>query len=332
MLIISHGSIFDSKCDLIILPCNSNGGVSSWVQNEANAYELPIPEKKIPFGKVQYSDVADFYKKSNFVGYAASVNSEDGESNIDAIKDIIISIEKFCRSKRYTIVNLPALGTGFGRLDYSDVLSLYKEIIGKSHIEFHVYIPDLAIADLYATDENDEEIAQLSNPRVFISYCRTDVKISNWAKDLADKLISNGVDAVIDRYHLKQGMDLPQWMTNEILKAQKVLMICDKYYAERADTRNAGVGWETMIMQGDILIQGPNSTKYIAIACEGFDKSIPMYMKTKLGISKADVDNDFNKLLETIFEIDIAPEIGQIPGWIKAKMKRKVPANNALPL
>jgi len=116
-------------------------------------------------------------------------------------------------------------------------------------------------------------------------------------------------------------MDLPQWMTNEVLKANKVLLICDSHYAEKADMRRAGVGWETMIIQGDMMLQGEMNTKYIVVAFGDFEKNTPIYMKSKLGISREDIDSNFNLLLEHIFDIDAAPEIGAIPSWVKAKRK-----------
>jgi len=40
-----------------------------------------------------------------------------------------------------------------------------------------------------------------------------------------------------------------------------------------------------------------------------------------IGISREDIDSNFNLLLEHIFDIDAAPEIGAIPSWVKAKRK-----------
>ncbi len=117
-------------------------------------------------------------------------------------------------------------------------------------------------------------------------------------------------------------MDLPQWMTNEVLKANKVLLVCDSYYAEKADMRKAGVGWETMIIQGDMMLQGEMNTKYIVIAYGDFEKNTPIYMRSKLGIAKDEIDKDINKLLAHIFELDLAPEIGKIPDWVMQKRKQ----------
>jgi hypothetical protein len=49
-------------------------------------------------------------------------------------------------------------------------------------------------------------------------------------------------------------MDLQQWMSNELSMADKVLVVCDEVYKRKADGRLGGVGWETMIIQGDIAV------------------------------------------------------------------------------
>jgi hypothetical protein len=325
MIYIVHGSIFDTKCDLLVLPCDSFGGVTSWVQQEIHDHSLPKLARKIPFGKAYFIIPNDKYEKSTYICYAASVNAQDTSSNLKAIKSIINDIVLFCDSNKCSIINIPVLGTGAGRLDYNDVIDLYKGLLTKLHIEVHVFIPDYEIARLFIEDNGKtaKDTIEYTNPRVFISYCQKDKKIEAWTTNIAAKLRQNGVDAILDKFNLKPGMDLPQWMTNEIIKAQKVLLICDKNYADRADIRKAGVGWETMIIQGDMLIQGENSSKYIAIACDGFDINVPIYIKTKLGITKEEIDSDFNTLLVSIFELDIAPELGKIPKWVMEKMGKR---------
>ncbi len=54
MLKLKEGSVFDEKCDLLVLPCNSGGGVTQWVEDEVRENELPLPQKKIPFGRVLF--------------------------------------------------------------------------------------------------------------------------------------------------------------------------------------------------------------------------------------------------------------------------------------
>ncbi len=65
----------------------------------------------------------------------------------------------------------------------------------------------------------------------------------------------------------------------------KVLMICDKYYLSKIDSNRGGVGWETMIIQGDMLMN-QDSNKYICIMREeNPELSLPVYMRTNYAIS-----------------------------------------------
>lgn len=329
MLHIKYGSIFDEKCDLLVLPCDSGGGVTHWVNQEIKGNNLPFPNQYVPYGSVIFTETNSKYKKCDYVGFAASVEVNTITSDIDSIRNILVRTIKYAESKLCSIINLPVFGTGAGGLSHEQVLEIYREELGESHSTINVYIPDLQLAKIFAEDFEKEatSIIDFENPRVFISYSWNDSDIKSWVYDLAHKLCDNGVNVRLDRFHLKPGMDMPQWMTNEIIKADKVLLICDNHYAEKADTRKAGVGWETMLIQGDILLQGDLNTKYISIICGDFDKNIPIYMKSKLGIKKEVIDNSFDSLLEHIFEVDLAPEVGNIPDWVKKKLHKRTNKN-----
>ncbi len=324
MLRIKEGSVFDDKCDLLVLPCDSGGGVTQWVRSEIESNNLPFPSTRIPYGKVLFLATDARYPKADFIAYAASVDAQTVTSSPAAIKSIISSVARYCRSNDCSIANLPILGTGAGKLDPTDVLNIYRETLTGESAQFNAYIPDRKTAKVFLSwnvDRDTKNAVEDEHPRVFISYSWKDEAVKSWALELAKKLCANGVDARLDRFHLRPGMDLPQWMTNEVLKASKVLLVCDSNYAEKADTRRAGVGWETMIIQGDMMLQGEMNTKYIVVAFGDFEKNTPIYMKSKLAISREDVDRDLNLLLEQIFDIDAAPEIGPIPSWVKAKRK-----------
>lgn len=128
-----------------------------------------------------------------------------------------------------------------------------------------------------------------------------------------------------DIFHLKLGQKLPQWMTNEIELANKVLMICDKFYLSKIDSHRGGVGWETMIIQGDML-RNQDGNKYICIMREeNPELSLPTYMRTNYALLFPENDigeEKFKKLLLNIFECDITPEIGNIPQFIREKIRK----------
>jgi len=54
MVFINYGSVFDSKCDLLILPCSSTGRVTSWVNQAIINHNLNFTYKSIPYGKVLF--------------------------------------------------------------------------------------------------------------------------------------------------------------------------------------------------------------------------------------------------------------------------------------
>ncbi|NMG77714.1 toll/interleukin-1 receptor domain-containing protein [Aromatoleum diolicum] len=216
MLKIKRGSVFDEKCDLIVLPCSSSGTVTSWVKREIEQNNLPFPSGLIPFGQVRLLSTEARYTKADFVGYAASVDAKTTRSNLSAIEKIASSLILHCKQNDCSIVNIPLLGTGAGGLDAAAVLEVYEKIIGRESFTLNVFAPDKTTYQ-NILNETPEHIsntdAQIEHPRVFISYSWKDDSVKNWVFELAHHLCANGVDARLDRFHLRPGMDLPQWMT-----------------------------------------------------------------------------------------------------------------------
>jgi hypothetical protein len=77
-------------------------------------------------------------------------------------------------------------------------------------------------------------------------------------------------------------MDLPQWMCNELALAKRVIIVSNEAYKAKADGRHGGVGWETMIIQGDLAGLPPESTKYqVIVRSESLENGLPLYLKTR---------------------------------------------------
>ncbi len=319
MIRLIHGSIFDSKCDLVVIPCNNLGGVTHAMSQSIEVNYLPNHNKKMSIGEVAYYNASKQFANASVVAYAASVNIADNSSTDNTLILIVKSISDYCLENALHIVNIPLIGTGAGGIpsdvSYSIIKSCFENI---SSIQVNVYALSSVAYQLLA--ENELSIKNIDieiiPPRVFISYTGTDPKNKEWVKDFACKLRENGVDARIDVFHLKPGYDLPQWMTNEIVIANKVIIICDKHYANKADNRKGGVGWETMIIQGDMLMN-MESGKYVFIVVdEDFDHCIPIYAKSKYILSWSDhkvSEEEFQKLLFCIYECDIIPPVQKPP-------------------
>ena len=99
-------------------------------------------------------------------------------------------------------------------------------------------------------------------------------------------------------------MDLPQWMCNELALAQKCIIVCDEVYKQKADGRLGGVGWETMIIQGEILKLPPDSTKYqIVVRAEDLKSALPIYLTTKFAFHSKPSDPEDLFLDELVKEL-----------------------------
>ena len=114
-------------------------------------------------------------------------------------------------------------------------------------------------------------------PKIFISY--------SWSKDalalvldLANRLVSHGVDVVLDKWDLKEGNDKYKFMERCVNDPSitKVLIICDKAYAQKANDRTGGVGDETVIISSEVY-GNARQEKFIPIIAERDEEGI--YMK-----------------------------------------------------
>jgi hypothetical protein len=83
----------------------------------------------------------------------------------------------------------------------------------------------------------------MSGPKVFISYSWSTPEHQQWVIDLATQLRDNGVDAILDKWDLKEGHDSIVFMEKMVTDAsvEKVVIVSDSVYAEKANGRRGGV-------------------------------------------------------------------------------------------
>lgn len=326
MIQLINGSIFSSKCDLVIIPCNNLGGVTRSTKKELIVNDLPYLRKPISIGNVQFIQNTSSLSNALTVGYAASVDVQSDSSSESILRAIMKKIIKYCHEQSLQKVNIPLLGTGSGGLPpHVSYAVMKEEFESDTSVLLCIYVLSEDVYNELINESATASRKEIKNPRVFISYTGADQANRDWVKDFACRLRECGVNARLDIFHLKPGQDLPQWMTNELIMADKVLLICDKYYAEKADTRNGGVGWEAMIIQGDMLSRQEQS-KYLAILRDAdIDRSLPIYVKSKYALNWAKdtiTDDEFNELLLYLFDCDVEPPIGEIPQFIRQKIAK----------
>ena len=91
-------------------------------------------------------------------------------------------------------------------------------------------------------------------PKVFISYSWSSPEHEEKVLNLATRLMSHGVEVIIDKWDLKEGQDKYAFMEQAVTSndIDRVLIISDKMYAEKANSRRGGVGDETIIISPEI--------------------------------------------------------------------------------
>ena len=162
-----------------------------------------------------------------------------------------------------------------------------------------------------------------TNPKVFISYSWA---VQDRVKKLAERLIENGVDVIVDIYDLKNGQDKYLFMEQAVNnpEIQKVLIVCDKTYTQKANCRSGGVGDETVIISPEVY-GTTNQTKFIPIIFEKDEHGnpfCPTYLRSRIYIDFSDVDlyeEKFEVLLRDIYQVPLnkKPKLGKKPEWLQ---------------
>ena len=158
-------------------------------------------------------------------------------------------------------------------------------------------------------------------PRVFLSYSWDGEDHKAWVKALAERLQIDGIQVIFDRWHLKLGQDKLHFMERAVADSDYVAIVCTEKYAKRANQREGGVGWESMIITSEVA-EHMLTDKFIPILRKGtFETSLPRYLKTRLGVNlTSDPYNEdaYEELLRKFHGEPIAPPpIGARPDFSK---------------
>ena len=99
---------------------------------------------------------------------------------------------------------------------------------------------------------------------------------------------------------------------------RKVIIISDKKYAEKSNSRTAGVGTEAQIISPEIYANTAQS-KFVVVVAEKDERGnayLPLYYKSRIYIDLSNADGyaqNFEKLVRWIYDkpVDIRPEFGE---------------------
>lgn len=162
--------------------------------------------------------------------------------------------------------------------------------------------------------------------RTFISYSWSSPTHESWVLNLATRLREDGVDAILDKWDLQHGHDAYKFMEQMVTdnSVSKVLMICDRVYAEKADRREGGVGTESQIISPELYGKA-SQNKFAAAITEVDDAGnahVPTFYKGRIYFnfsSDEKYEQQYEELLRWILgkPSKIKPELGMVPRYLE---------------
>ncbi|MCU7497535.1 MAG: TIR domain-containing protein [Ignavibacteria bacterium] len=174
-------------------------------------------------------------------------------------------------------------------------------------------------------------------PKLFISYSWSSQEQEANVIQLATELRESGVDAILDKWDLKEGHDAIAFMEKMVNDPdiKKVLILCDKTYVEKANGRLGGVGTETQIISQEVY-EKQDQNKFVVVVMERDERGkvyLPTYYKSRIYIDLSQPEKyseNFEKLIRWVFDqpLHVKPEIGKKPTFLDDEV---ILLNNSVP-
>jgi len=120
------GSIFDRKCDILVVPCNSLGGMASGVKNNLRMRHIHnFPEVK-EAGDIVFQESQGGFNNAVVIGFAASVDRFTKKCKAEYLHSICEEVKRYSENNFLPLVNIPLLGAGNGGLTDQESFEVLK--------------------------------------------------------------------------------------------------------------------------------------------------------------------------------------------------------------
>lgn len=165
--------------------------------------------------------------------------------------------------------------------------------------------------------------------KIFLSYSWDNQEHKNWVRQLADRLIQNGIEVILDQYDLRGGEDMHKFMESAVNSATHILVICTPDYVKRANERVKGAGEETSLITSDFYTSYLSGKCYLPIVrkSEGL-KNVPDYLGSLVYFDFTD-DSSFDPTLQELLRnIYQEPELIKPQLGVKPNFQSSIPAQN----
>ena len=88
-------------------------------------------------------------------------------------------------------------------------------------------------------------------PKVFISYSHDSDEHKDRVLALADRLLDDGLEVILDEFVSPPPANWPRWMEDEMESSDSIVVVCSKNYLDKVRRRvkpgeGKGVKWESL--------------------------------------------------------------------------------------
>lgn len=152
----------------------------------------------------------------------------------------------------------------------------------------------------------------INRPKVFVSYSWNPPSNQQNVFELIKRLERDGINVVYDRKELGPGQDMNYFMESVLTSDEidAVIIVCNRDYAEKANNRSGGVGYESELILTEIKNK-PLQRKYIPVVIdynENGELPLPNFLKSRYCIDLSK-DTGYDDLLNAIKELKEIPSI-----------------------
>ena len=167
-------------------------------------------------------------------------------------------------------------------------------------------------------------------PRSLLSYSWEDSEHQQWVTKFAERLQGeSGVEIVFDKWHLNPGDDKLHFMEEAVVDSDFVIVVCTPTYATRANKRQGGVGYESMVITAEMAVH-IHTNKFVPVLRKGtWTSSLPTYLKSRMGVDLSDEpyhEGEYEKLLRALHKEPIqSPPLASKPDFSKKPLLQARP-------
>ncbi len=161
----------------------------------------------------------------------------------------------------------------------------------------------IEVRSIISSMSADETVLPTSTQlRVFISYS-SEPQMNEWVRRLGERLMSNGIEVVLDQWNTALGDDLAHFMETGLTGAERVIAVCSDSYVSKANAGVRGVGYEKKIMTAPLLQNATSNHVVPVLRGVTVDPPVPTFLVGTKYVNFSDDSAWDEKYRELVFDL-----------------------------